>query len=83
MNILILLFIISNKFSYNKILGLINKRLNLPTWHYPSLNCISDKDCPIPYACCHDAFFPTKDNFCCLHYKKREYEYAYIYNYID
>jgi hypothetical protein len=83
MNIVLLLFAGFNKFSYNKILNSINKTLNLPTWHYPSLKCNVDKDCPIPYACCHDAFFPTKDNFCCLNYKNREYEYAYIYNYIE
>jgi len=83
MNIIILLFIVSNKFSYKKIESLINKTFNLPTWHYPSFKCKSDKDCPIPYACCHDAFFPFKDSFCCLHYKKREYEYAYIHNYIN
>lgn len=79
MNIIILLFLGLHKLSYNKILNSINKNFNLPSWHNPSLKCNLDKDCPIPYACCHDAFFPMKDKFCCLYYKKREYDYAYIY----
>jgi hypothetical protein len=79
MNIIFVLFALLNKLSYNKFLNNINKKLHLPTWHNPSLKCNLDKDCPVPYACCHDAFFPTKDKFCCLNYKKREYEYEYAY----
>lgn len=54
----------------------------LPEWHKPSINCVNDRDCPIPYACCHDAFFPIEKKFCCIGYKKRTYEFAYIFNYV-
>jgi hypothetical protein len=54
----------------------------LPDWHTPTINCIKDSECPIPYACCHDAFFHIEKKFCCINYKKRKYEYAYILNYV-
>lgn len=74
MNILLISFIIS---SYIRIK---NKFIKLPVWHVPNIKCYNDEDCPIPYACCHDAFFPMKDNYCCTNYKIRDYKYAYVYN---
>jgi hypothetical protein len=80
MNILLNLFIMS----YLKINDkLIYKFLKLPVWHVPNMKCYDDQDCPIPYACCHDAFFPMKDNYCCINYKNRDYKYAYVYNQIQ
>ena len=84
MNILLILFIfLFNQKKINvDIMNKIYEQLKLPIWHKPSIECKTDDDCPIPFACCHDAFFPMKDNYCCINYKKREYKYAYNYNYI-
>jgi hypothetical protein len=60
----------------------IYKKLNLPIWHYNNIKCQSDYDCPVPFTCCNDAFFPIKDKYCCTNYKKREYKYAYNYAYV-
>jgi hypothetical protein len=67
-----------------KLEGLVIKlyeKLKLPIWHNDNIQCITDADCPVPFACCHDAFFPTKDSYCCSNYKKRDYEYKYSYVY--
>lgn len=83
MNILLILF--SFSFLTNKIANLnignkINEYLKLPIWYVPNIPCERDDECPILYACCHDAFFPIKDKYCCRNYKKREYKYAYVYS---
>jgi hypothetical protein len=59
----------------------IYNKLNLPLWHKNNIECHTDEDCPVPYACCHDPFFPMKNMYCCTNYKKREYKYAYNYAY--
>ena len=64
---------------FNNIVNKINEKLGMPSWHTPSLQCTTDDDCPVPFACCHDAFFPMKTNYCCINYKKREYSYSYEY----
>jgi hypothetical protein len=80
MNMLFILFIAPY---YIKIKNeLTNKFIKLPVWHNPNIKCYNDEDCPIPYACCHDAFFPMKDNYCCINYKNRDYKYSYVYNLI-
>jgi hypothetical protein len=61
------------------ILHKIYEKLRLPIWHKNNIKCETDEDCPIPFACCYDAFFPIKDTYCCTNYKKREYKYSYNY----
>lgn len=81
--ITIFVFLTINKYHFNfDILDKIYENLKLPIWHRNNIPCETDHDCPIPFACCHDAFFPMKDKYCCSNYKKREYKYAYNYNYI-
>lgn len=81
--ITIFAFLTINKYQFNiNILNKIYEKLKLPIWHRNNIKCETDDDCPIPFACCHDAFFPMKDKYCCSNYKKREYKYAYNYNYI-
>lgn len=61
----------------NRIFNKIYNKLKLPLWHHDNIECQTDNDCPIPYACCHDPFFPMKNNYCCINYKEREYKYKY------
>jgi hypothetical protein len=84
MNILsfLFIFIFNQKNIKNDIINKIYEQLKLPIWHKNNINCETDYDCPLPFACCHDAFFPMKDKYCCINYKKREYKYTYNYNYI-
>jgi len=42
------------------------------------IECIKDKDCPFPSACCDDPFFLGK--YCCNGWNHRKLEYAYVYN---
>lgn len=69
----------------NMITETVMKTLHMPIWHPLEIECEKDDDCPVSYACCHDAFFPLKNTFCCSHYKKKETElkYAYAYAYIN
>lgn len=81
MNILSILFIFifNNKNINIDIISKIHEQLKLPIWHVNCIKCKTDDDCPIPFACCHDAFFPIKDKYCCKNYKNRQYKYAYNY----
>jgi hypothetical protein len=67
----------------NHVFDKINQILHLPSWQTPSEPCHHDRDCPPPYACCHDPFFPVKNKFCCIYYKNRSYEPIYALNYIQ
>ncbi len=58
----------------NTITETITKTLKLPLWHKSEIKCEKDQD-----ACCHDAFFPFEEKFCCINYKKREVELKYAY----
>jgi len=81
--LIIYMFLTISKYQFNiTILDKIYEMLKLPIWHVNNIPCKTDYDCPIPFACCHDAFFPMKDKYCCSNYKKRDYKYAYNYNYI-
>lgn len=81
--ITIFVFLTINKYHFNfDILDKIYEKLKIPIWHRNNIPCETDDDCPIAFSCCHDAFFPMKDKYCCSNYKKREYKYAYNYNYI-
>lgn len=83
MNQLIVLFTLiffNRKNIKINIINKIDEYLKLPIWHKPNILCETDDDCPIPFSCCHDAFFPMENKYCCSNYKKREYKYAYIYN---
>jgi hypothetical protein len=64
----------------NRVINEIYSKLKLPLWHNNNIKCQIDDDCPIPYACCDDPFFPIKNKYCCINYKKREYKYAYAYS---
>lgn len=63
----------------------VTTHLKLPLWHKSEIECETDEDCPYPYACCHDPFFPLKDKYCCINYKPRNVKLkrAYILNYIE
>lgn len=84
MKIFWLLFVFHKKIFQENFLNRVNdeiyKRLKLPIWHSNNIKCETDENCPIPFACCNDAFFPMKDKYCCINYKKREYKYNYAYN---
>ncbi len=81
--ITIFAFLTINKYKLNiNIVNKIYEKLKLPVWHIKNISCETDDDCPMPFSCCHDAFFPMKDKYCCSNYKKREYKYAYNHNYI-
>lgn len=76
-------FVSRSDLNINSIWNVINSLLKLPSWKTPSKPCEHDRDCVPPYACCHDPFFPFSSKFCCLNYKKRTYDPAYILNIIQ
>lgn len=45
------------------------------------LECVEDKDCPFPTACCNHPFYPLQ--YCCNGWNQRKLEYAYVYNTIS
>ena len=79
MNLLFIFFFIPIIKNYHKI---VNK-IRYPIWHKSHIKCNTDDDCPMPFACCHDPFFPLHDKYCCSNYKNRSLKYAYLYNYIE
>lgn len=61
----------------------MNKILKLPNWKSPNIGCQTDQDCPAPFACCHDPFFPFSQKYCCTDYKTRSYDPVFILNIIQ
>lgn len=83
MRFLIYYFVFRKLLRLSEITNHISQVLKLPKWKTPNQQCIQDRDCPPPYACCHDPFFPMDDKYCCLYYKTRKFEPLYALNYIE
>lgn len=67
----------------NKFAHVISKVLHLPSWETPNVPCQTDQDCPPPFSCCNDPFFPFVEKYCCTNYKPRIYDPLYIYDIIQ
>ena len=79
MNLLLFFLFVPIHNLYNK----LTYKIRFPIWHKSNIKCITDDDCPMPFACCHDPFFPLRDKYCCRNYKNRSLKYAYVNNYIE
>ena len=64
MNLLLFFLFVPIHNLYNK----LTYKIRFPIWHKSNIKCITDDDCPMPFACCHDPFFPLRDKYCCRNY---------------